>query len=329
MFKRLFVALALIGIVFFAWFFLATRPVTYKQTQASEFEIQSGWSVDKIGEELSNAKLIRSRSAFKISIVVMGIGNRVQAGFFKLSPNMTVTEIARSLTKASVKVVRVTIPEGLRRQEIALILDKAFTNIEGENFSPTDFLTQTEDQEGRLFPDTYDFDPKSVTSVIVGRLQSRHKEILADIKVAAKDQDRVTILASLLEREAATAAEMPEIAGVIENRLSAKWPLQIDATIQYAIATARCKKLDCDWWPKTLTKADLQIKSPYNTYINQGLPPKPISNPGKAALEAAAAPEKTSAWFYLHDLNGVVHFANTIEEHNENICVYLQKDCVN
>jgi len=101
---------------------------------------------------------------------------------------MTVTEIAQNLTKASVKVVRVTIPEGLRRQEIAIILDKAFTNIEGENYSSAAFISQTDDQEGRLFPDTYDFDPKSTTSVIVGRLQSRYKEILSEINVSAKNQ---------------------------------------------------------------------------------------------------------------------------------------------
>ena len=329
MFKRLFGALTFLSIGFFVWFFIASRPVTYKQTSALEFEIQPGWSIDKIGQELSNAKLIRSRTAFKISVVVMGISNKIQAGFFKLTPNMTVTELSGSLTKASIKVVRVTIPEGLRRQEIALILSKAFTGIEGENFSAADFISQTEDQEGRLFPDTYDFDPKSTTSAIVGRLQSRYKEILSGIKVSPESQDHVTTLASLIEREAASSQEMPEIAGVIEKRLASKWPLQIDATVQYAVASTRCKKIDCDWWSNNLTKTDLQINSPYNTYINQGLPIKPICNPGKAALEAAASPKKTSAWFYIHDTNGKIHFSDTIEEHNKNVCTYLQKDCLN
>ena len=122
---------------------------------------------------------------------------------------------------------------------------------------------------------------------------------------------------------------MPEVAGVIENRLQASWPLQIDATVQYALSTARCKKTDCDWWPKSLSKTDLQYKSLYNTYLNQGLPPKPISNPGKDALAAAANPKTTSAWFYLHDSDGQIHFANTIEQHNQNVCTYLHKDCSN
>lgn len=327
MFKRLFISLILIGIVFFGWFFLATRPVTYKQIPSSEFEIISGWSVDRIGQELSVKQLIRSRSAFKITVVVMGIGSDIQAGYFRLSPNMSITDIAKTLTHASTKQVRVTIPEGLRRQEIALIFDKAFKNIEGSNYSSTEFIYQTENKEGKLFPDTYDFDPKASTSAIINRLENRFITVLNDIKIKDLDQSKILILASLLEREAATAEEMPEIAGVIENRLAQKWPLQIDATVQYALSSLRCKKLDCDWWPKNLSKTDLQIKSLYNTYINQGLPPKPICNPGAAAIKAASSPEKTSAWFYLHDEKGTIHFAKTIEEHNQNVCKYLQKDC--
>lgn len=329
MFKRLFIALTFIFVAFFGWFFLATRPVTYMSLPTTEFEIKSGWSIDKIGQELSTAKLIRSRAAFKTTVVTMGISGKIQAGFFRLTPNMSVTDIAKSLTHATVKQVRVTIPEGLRRQEIAQILDKAFKNTEGKTFSPTEFVQNTQEKEGRLFPDTYDFYSKANTSTIIDRLEKRYQEIITQTKVKETDQNRVTTLASLLEREAASVSEMPEIAGVIENRLGAKWPLQIDATVQYALSTLRCKKLGCDWWPKTLSKTDLQIKSPYNTYLHQGLPPKPICSPGEAAIMSAAAPAKTTAWFYLHDLKGQIHFAQTIEEHNRNICLYLQKDCAN
>lgn len=329
MLKRLFTAFTFFFIVFFGWFFQATRPVTYKQTSPVEFEIKSGWSIDRIGQELSTAKLIRSRTAFKITVIARGISSRVQAGFFRLSPNMTITEIANNLTHASTKTIRVTIPEGLRRQEIALIFESAFKNAEGKTFTTTEFISKTADKEGRLFPDTYDFDPKATTSAIISRLEKRYLDILVEAKVSEANINKVTILASLLEREAASSAEMPEVAGVIENRINAAWPLQIDATVQYALSTIRCRKLDCDWWPKSLTRADLQISSPYNTYLHQGLPPKPISNPGKAALLAAASPKKTSAWFYLHDLKGNIHFADTIEEHNQNVCTYLQKDCGN
>ncbi len=329
MLKRLLIAFILIFIAFFGWFFLATRPVTYKPTSTSDFEIKSGWSIDRIGQELSNDKLIRSRAAFKITIVTLGIGNKIQAGFFKLAPNMSLTDIARSLTHATIKQVRVTIPEGLRREEIGLIIDNSFKNIEGKSFSVTEFMQETQGKEGTLFPDTYDFDPKATTSAIVSRLENRYKEIITQANIKETDQNRVTTLASLLQREAATTAEMPEVAGVIENRLKAKWPLQIDATVQYAIASGRCKNINCSWWPNNLTSTDLQIKSPYNTYLNQGLPPMPICNPGADAIKAAASPKATTAWFYLHDLNGQIHFAATIEEHNKNVCVYLHKSCPN
>ncbi|HOX96286.1 MAG TPA: endolytic transglycosylase MltG [Candidatus Woesebacteria bacterium] len=324
---RLLVALGILAFGFFFWFYISTRPVTYSQTSPVEFEIKTGWGVDRIGQELSAMKLIRSRSAFKITVVTLGISNKIQAGFFRLSPDMSLTDIAKALTHATVRQVRVTIPEGLRRQEIAVILEKAFKEVDGAKFATSEFLSLTESKEGRLFPDTYDFDPKSDTRTIIGKFDDRFIQIADQLKISTKNTDRIIIIASLLEREAANSDEMPEIAGVIENRLQASWPLQIDATVQYALSTAKCKKLDCDWWPKSLSKADLQYKSSYNTYINQGLPPKPISNPGKSALAAAANPKTTSAWFYLHDNNGQIHFANTIEQHNQNVCTYLQKDC--
>lgn len=327
MFKRLFFALVVVAIGFFVWFFQATRPVTNTKTTASEFEIKSGWGIDRIGQELSSQKLIRSRTAFKITVIVMGIQNRIQAGYFRLSPNMGITTIAQTLTHASAHQVRVTLPEGLRRQEIALILESAFKENEGSQFSSSEFLTLTENKEGRLFPDTYDFDPKASTSAVLNKLENRFQEIVTQLNIKEDQLNKVLILASLLEREAGTADEMPEIAGVIENRLKAGWPLQIDATVQYALATSSCRKIDCDWWPKNLTKTNLQLKSAYNTYLNQGLPPKPISNPGRSALSAAASPKATPAWFYLHDLNGNIHFANTVEQHNQNVCTYLKKDC--
>jgi len=327
MFKRLLIALFVLIVAFFLWFFQATRPVSGKTSSSVDFEIQTGWSVDRIGQELSTAKLIRSRSAFKITIVTLGISSKIQAGYFRLSPGMSITEIAQALTKAYAKQIRVTIPEGLRRQEIALIFDNAFKNADGHTFSTTEFIALTATQEGRLFPDTYDFDPKSSTATIVNRLTSQFANVTSQLNIKPADLNHVVILASLLEREAGSASEMPEIAGVIENRLGASWPLQIDATVQYALANSQCKSLTCDWWPKSLTQIDLQFPSPYNTYLNQGLPPKPICNPGKDALAAASSPKTTSAWFYLHDGNGQIHFADTVAEHNQNVCTYLHKDC--
>jgi UPF0755 protein len=327
MFKRFIIAIIFLGVAAFAWYFQSTQPVARFDVPATDFEIKPGTGINQIGSDLSSAKLIRSRAAFKVTIYRLGIANKIQAGFFKLSPNMDAVEIAEALTHASTRQIRVTIPEGLRSEEINFIINKAFDGVKGNQYSSVQFANLTKGMEGRLFPDTYDFALDASASDVVKRLTGRFDEIVSPLNIPENLLPRVVVLASLLEREAASSSEMPLIAGVITKRLDAGWPLQIDATVQYALGSRKCKQIDCEWWKKSLTIEDLRLVSPYNTYLNQGFPPAPIANPGKDALVAAANPEETSAWFYLHDLKGAIHFANTIEEHNQNVCLYLKKDC--
>lgn len=327
MFNRFLIASLVLVVGFFGWYLVSIQPVTPQINNQSTFEISSGSSLAQIINNLSAQKLIRSRTAFKITVMRLGLQNKLQAGFFQLSPSMNATEIAKSLTKAQTKQVRVTIPEGLRAQEINQILSKSFANIEGAKYSSTEFSTLTKELEGKLFPDTYDFEIKATTADVVNRLTTQYKSVIDSQKITPEKEKHILVVASLLEREAANSNEMPQIAGVIEKRLLNSWPLQIDATVQYALASKTCKKLDCQWWKPGLTLDDLAIDSPYNTYKNQGLPPAPISNPGRDALKAAASPVSSSAWFYLHDPKGQIYFADTIEQHNKNVCLYLKKDC--
>lgn len=327
MFNRFLFAFTAIFVAFFSWYLFAIQPVTRQSMPNVSFEIVSGSPLTLIINNLSAAKLIRSRTAFKITVLRLSLSNKIQAGYFDLNPNLSASELAKALTKASSKQVRVTIPEGLRVEEINLLLEKAFKNVPASQFSSQEFSRLTKGQEGKLFPDTYDFELTSNTEKIFNRLTSQHNQELAKLNIPEAKLNHVITVASLLEREAANSSEMPQIAGVIEKRLVEGWPLQIDATVQYALGTATCKKLDCLWWKPGLTFDDLKINSPYNTYANKGLPPKAISNPGRSALEAAANPASSSAWFYLHDLQGKIHFADTVEEHNRNVCTYLKKDC--
>ncbi len=327
MFKRFLIALIFLAVITFAWYFESIQPVAHFAVPATDFEIKPGSRIDQISSDLSAAKLIRSRTAFKITVFRLGIASKIQAGFFKLSPNMNEIDIAQALIHASSRQVRVTIPEGLRSEEINFIFEKTFRDIKGNKYNPADFANLTKNKEGYLFPDTYDFSPEASASDVVRRLTGRFDEIVSPLNIPSNLLPRVLTLASLLEREAANSSEMPLVAGVITKRLDAGWPLQIDATIQYALGKKRCKQIDCDWWKQGLTPADIKLNSPYNTYLNTGLPPTPIANPGKDAILAAANPQETSAWFYLHDLKGAIHFADTIEEHNQNICLYLKKDC--
>ena len=327
MFKRFFTTLTILAVVLFAWYFQAIQPVTRTNVPSVDFEVKSGVGVDKIANDLSSARLIRSRIGFKLTVIRLGVANRIQAGYFKLSPNMSATEMADALTRAYARQVRVTLPEGLRSEEINFILEKAFSKIEGSNFNPLQFTSQVRGKEGRLFPDTYDFAPEASASDIVKRLTARFDEVVIDQNIPEDKLPKILVIASLLEREAATVEEMPLVAGVITKRLNIGMALQIDATVQYALGSVRWKQINCDWWKKSLSTEDLKISSPFNTYQNPGLPPAPISNPGKDALSAAANPVVGSALYYLHDSTGKIHFADTLPQHNQNICTYLKKDC--
>jgi UPF0755 protein len=134
------------------------------------------------------------------------------------------------------------------------------------------------------------------------------------------DSDAV-ILASLVEREGNDPAVMRLIASVLENRLSIGMPLQIDATIQYALGY---QPQEGDWWKKIITYQDLRIQSPYNTYQNPGLPPGPIANPGLTALAAVLNPAETNYFYYVADKAGNTYFSETLEEHNEKVVRYTR-----
>jgi len=327
MLKRFFTALTLLTILFFAWYFQSVQPVTRSESPIVDFEVKPGMGVDRIANDLSGARLIRSRVGFKITVIRLGVANKIQAGLFKLSPAMNATELAEALTHAYARQIRITIPEGLRAEEINFILEKNFSQVKNNRFSPTDFARQIHNLEGHLFPDTYDFIPEASASDIVKRLTGRFNDVVSDLNISTEDLPRTLILASLLEREAASLEEMPLVAGVITKRLKIGMALQIDATIQYALGSVRCKQIDCDWWKKNLTREDLKPISAYNTYLTPGLPPTPIANPGKEALSAAAHPVIGTAFYYLHDSAGKIHFADTLPQHNQNICTYLKKDC--
>lgn len=303
------------------------QPISNDTTKV-EFLVTPGQGIDQIADALSQAKLIRSRTVFKLTVFRLNIAKKIQAGYFFLSPSQSAAEIAQSLTKASTKQAWVTIPEGLRREEIAnLIIDKLVESKTKHRFDPDDFIRQTAKLEGRLFPDTYALGENITTGEVIEKMTNRFNKITADIGISPEKLNEVVVLASLVEREAGEDSERPTVAGIMVKRLANNWPLQVDAAVQYALSTSRCRIRICDWWPKSLTPTDLKIASPYNTYTNPGLPPGPIGNPGRTSLESAAKPKESKFWFYLHDLDGHIHYAETIEDHNQNICTYLKKDC--
>ncbi len=325
---RLGAVLLILFVIAVSLFSASGQPLNKQDTKKREILIVKGQTLDQIADTLSQAGLIRSRTVFKITLYRYNLTQKIQAGYFYLSPTQSTAEIAQSLTHATAKQVWVTIPEGLRREEIAnLILDKLAEANAPHHFDPEVFINATAKLEGHLFPETYAFAPNVTTQDVINRLTGQFDKVVAELKITPDQINRVVTIASLVEREAGQDSERPTIAGIITKRAAAKWALQVDATVQYAVSNVNCRIRICDWWPKSLSKEDLTINSAYNTYKNVGLPPSPIDNPGRASLSAAVHPLETKFWFYLHDASGLVHYATTIEEHNKNICTYLKKSC--
>lgn len=310
----IFVALAA-GSTF--WWYSVVRPAS-GETSLKDFLIIKGSSASQIGNKLEKESLIRNALAFKIYVQVSGNARSIQAGEYRLSPSYSLFKMVDELTRGPAEIW-VTIPEGLRREEIAERFTSAFG--QGEDFTQ-EFLSAAKDIEGFLFPDTYLFPKDAAASLVVKKMRStfdiKTAELNEGIKASELTLREIVILASIIERETRTEDERPIVAGLLINRLNIGMGLQADATVQYAVATSS------NWWP-ILTKDDLQVNSPYNTYRFRGLPPAPIANPGLSSIKAAVFPEDSEYLYYLHDSKGQVYFARTLTEHNENVRKYLGK----
>lgn len=273
------------------------------------FVITKGSSAAKIANDLEEQKLIKSALAFRIYTQVGGLSNKIFTGEFSLPSNLTLPLLVEKLREGPSELW-VTIPEGLRREEIAVTVAKA---LEKDQVFVGEFLELTKGDEGYLFPDTYLF-PKDVTvAAVVTRLKNTF-ESKVDFPVS---QDQV-ILASILERETKNAAtEGPVVAGILLKRIDAGWPIQADATVQYAMGK------EGNWWPVP-SRADYEFNSSYNTYKILGFPPTPIASPGLAAIKAAVNPTESDYWYYIHGNDGKIYYAKTLEEHNQNVAKYIR-----
>jgi len=299
------------------WWWQDIAPIDPADKTPIIFTVGRGDGVKTIAANLSQKNLIRSPMSFFILVKVLGIERELQAGDFRLTRIMDARTIAEELTHGMLDVW-VTTLEGWRVEEIANRLAKELDIPEAE------FLRYAE--EGYMFPDTY-LIPRDATAAAIAAIFRRTfdekvtDQMRQDAKKTGLTWGEVVTLASIVEREGRSDEDRPSIAGILLKRLKADWPLQADATLQYALGYQSFEK---SWWKKSLTNSDKTVRSGYNTYRNPGLPPAPIANPGLAAIKAVVYAQETDYWYYLHDPQGGVHYARTIDEHNENIANYLQ-----
>ncbi|MEK7062716.1 MAG: endolytic transglycosylase MltG [Patescibacteria group bacterium] len=278
--------------------------------------VEKGGSLHDISEQLKSENAIRSAFWLKIVVTLKGGQKKIFAGDYYFSKPQTVFGIARRLTSGEFGLTprRVFIPEGLNSFEIAEVLSQSLIK-----FDKQEFIAKAKENEGYLFPDTYFLMPNEKPDTIIGMMREnfiRNVESLEpDIEKFGKPFLDVLIMASIIEDEVKTVEDKRIVAGILWKRLKLKMPLQVDAAFKYYNG-----KTTFD-----LTKDDLQDQdNPYNTYVNKGLPPTPISNPGLDALRAAVAPTNTKYLYFLSDRFGQMHYATNFAAHKKNRELYLR-----
>lgn len=315
--KKLIITIFLMSLVLASlafWWSSGLQPVNPRDKTEKIFVIQKGQGVREIANSLKKEGLIKDPVVFFLLVKKLVLDPKIQAGDFRLSSSQSAQQIAENLTHGTLDIW-ITIPEGKRADEIADILEKNIPSYK------SDWRTKLIANEGYLFPDTYlfpkDADIENIILIMKDNFEKKISEVYKQNSKLTKEE--IVVIASLIEREAKMPKDRSLVASVILNRLNIGMLLQVDATIQYALGFQENEKT---WWKKTLTAQDLKIDSLYNTYINAGLPPTPISNPGIDVLNAVINPANTDYLYYISDKSGQNHYAKTLDQHNSNIKKY-------
>lgn len=318
----LLVAIGVCALVFLAvsfWLYTLFQPVSSTEAESLSFVIPKGQGVTTIGTRLTEAGFIKHPLVFRYIVMTEGLGDKIQAGSFTLSPSMNPFELSQKLTEGT-EDVWITLLEGWRAEEMAEYLAG---KEELSSFDEDLFLEAAAEYPGMLYPDTYliprEMEADSIVSLLVNTFESKvTAKIGTAVEESQRDFDDVLVMASIVQREARDYEQMRHVAGILWNRIDIGMALQVDATLQYVKGTPG------KWWPNP-TAADKSMVSPFNTYLNAGLPPLPISNPGIEAIQATVEYLDVSDLFYIHDpKTGNMYYAETLDEHNENINKYLR-----
>ncbi len=319
--KFLFLALLCLGLYFGARILLVWDKPNSDSSDRVSITISKGMGLNSIANLLHKKDLIRDPLVFRLYAHKNKVGNRLQAGEYVLTKDLTFREVVEALQHGKGSEQKVTIPEGSTINQIDQILARKNLISRGEFIDCTntcEFNFHLASMEGYLFPSTYYVNPETFTiKKFIQRLRYQFNQQIDPLQTKIQESGRtlneIIIVASMIEREANTDGEMATISDVIWKRLDDRMYLGIDATTRY-------EKND---WRSPLLAADFEKDSPYNTRKRKGLPPTAISNPGLAALKAATSPKPSPYWYYLHDSKGQVHFAKTLEEHNANKRRYI------
>jgi len=276
-------------------------------------KIEKGWGLGEIGQKLKDEQLIKSKWLFVFFVWMRGHNKHLQAGEYLLNQKMDLFKIGKVIFKGEVApdYIKITIPEGWANKQIEERLISSGILEQGSKLPR---------EEGYLFPDTYYFERNSSIDVVVKKMSDNFikrigegisKDLLIDSSMRLPN---AVIMASILEKEVKSEEDRAIVSGIFWKRIENNYPLESCATIAYILGKDK----------KQYSFEDTRVKSPYNTYINTGLPPTPVNNPGLSAIRAALYPQYTDYNFFLSAPDGTTIFSKTLDEHNMNKLKYLK-----
>jgi len=290
--KKIFFYVGIILFLFISFYFIfLSAPLNFPKGEI--LKIEQGQNPKSIATVLKNNHFITSKLAFEFFVIIYGGEKHISPGDYLFEKKLPVFEIARRMAegKYSSSRIKITIPEGFDVDQMADVFSTKLTD-----FNKANFLAEAKDKEGYLFPDTYFFfstsTEKEVLEFLENNFQKKISTIQSELNNSNKNEKDIITMASIIEREAKGDTDRGIISGILWNRISKNMPLQVDAAPE--------------------------------TYKTKGLPDSPICNPGLKAIEAAINPVSSSYLYYLHDKNGLVHYAKTFAEHKQNKILYLK-----
>ncbi|MDX2233747.1 MAG: endolytic transglycosylase MltG [Hyphomonadaceae bacterium] len=297
--------LALALVVFLVWEIHRPGPAV----QATAFTVERGASVMDIARQLKGQGAIRDVVVFRIASEMYASRGALKAGAYEVEAGESLRSVLEKIEAGRMKLLPITVAEGLTSEMIVEILKDS--EVLTGDVPPTP-------PEGSLLPETYMVQRGTDRAEVLARMRADQQKVIDELwpkrapDLPLKTPDEALILASIVEKETGLAAERPRVAAVFVNRLRLGMPLQSDPTIIYGISKGRPLG-------RGIRKSELERRTAYNTYFIPALPPTPIANPGRDAIEAVLNPPTTNDLFFVADGTGGHVFAPTVEEHNRNV----------
>lgn len=302
----LLIPIAVIGVV------VAPGPLK----EAKTVIVSRGAHAASIAKSLADQSAVHHPLLFRLAARMIAYGS-LKAGEYQIDPGMSAANIVLMMHEGRSIMRRLTIPEGLTSANIASLIQNAP--------AMTGTIDAASLAEGSLMPETYRYTYGDARADVVARMREDMKAMVAelwpkrDAGLPLNSPEEAVVMASIIEKETGKGSERPRIAGVFYNRLRARMRLQSDPTVIYAIWQAKGGAIDL-----SLSHEDMSFPSPYNTYVSDGLPPRPICNPGRASLEAALHPERNNFYYFVADGTGGHVFSYNLSEHNRNVAAQFR-----